>query len=170
MTGKHQHVSYKTLAEQIAQLLAAGGTLGSIYDYSGHDCEVMYTLGHGLYSQGRFADAVKVFGFLAMHNHLERRYMNAFAASLQMTGSHEEAIKCYTLASVMDPTDPAPTFHTCECLIALGMKDNAIEGLELVIAQSRSDAQAPLRDRARALLALLQDPAPATTHTPGEST
>lgn len=168
MTGKNQHVSYRTLAGQVAQHLAAGGTLGALYDYTEHDCEVMYTLGHGLYSQGRFADAVKVFGFLAMHNHLERRYMKALAASLQMTGSHEEAIKFYTLASVMDPTDPVPTFHTCECLIALGMKDNAIEGLELVVAQCRDDAQLPLRERARALAALLKGRAPVSTATPGE--
>lgn len=168
MTARTPPVSFQTLAEQVHQLLAAGGTLGSIYDYTEHDCEVMYTLGHGLYSQGRFADAVKVFGFLAMHNHLERRYMNAFAASLQMVGSHEEAIKFYTLASVMDPTDPAPTFHTCECLIALGMKDNAVEGLQMVVAQCRTEARRPLRERATALMALLENAANVPANRQGE--
>ena len=168
MTATKQHVSVKTLAEQISQLLAAGGTLGAIYDYTDHDCEVMYTLGHGLYAQGRFADAVKVFGFLAMHNHLERRYMYAFAASLQMAGSHQEAIKFYTLASIMDPADPGPAFHTCECLIALGMTDNAIEGLEMVIAQCRTEAQRPLRERAGALMALLKSHRAETTSEQGE--
>ncbi len=168
MTARKTHVSFETLAEQVTRLLAAGGTLGSIYDYTEHDCEVMYTLGHGLYAQGRFADAVKVFGFLAMHNHLERRYMNAFAASLQMVGSHEEAIKFYTLASIMDATDPVPTFHTCECLIALGMKDNAIEGLQMVVAQCRSEAQRPLGERAAALIKLLESPETSATHKQGE--
>lgn len=160
MTPHHTPIAFGKLAEQIAQLLAAGGTLGSIYDLTGQDCEVMYSLGHGLYAQGRFADAVKVFGFLAMHNHLERRYLNAFAAALQMTGSHEDAIKFYTLASAMDPRDPAPTFHTCECLIALGMTDTAIDGLKLVAAQcGAGGAHGALAVRARALLDMLEKPA-----------
>lgn len=143
------------LADQIGELLLAGGTLGSVYDYTDQDYEVLYALGHSLYSQGRYQDAVKAFGFLVMHNHLEPRFMNAFAASLQMVKSYEEALQYYTLASVMDMSDPAPTFHSCECLLALGRVDEAREGLEMVINQCKTPAQEPLKARALALRDLI---------------
>lgn len=144
------------LAEQITELLMSGGTLGSIYEYSEQDYEVLYALGHSLYAQGRYADAVKAFGFLVMHNHLEKRFVNAFASSLQMVKRYEEAVQFYTLASAMDMGDPLPTFHTSECLLALGRVDEAREALGFVIDQSRDEALQPLRERAQALLALLE--------------
>jgi type III secretion system low calcium response chaperone LcrH/SycD len=143
------------LAEQITELLLAGGTLGTVYDYTDQDYEVLYALGHSLYSQGRYMDAMKAFGFLVIHNHLERRFMNAFAASLQMIKSYEEAIKYYTMASVMDMSDPVPTFHTCECMIALGMVDDARQGLGMVIGQCKSPQHDGLKSRAEALLGLI---------------
>lgn len=144
------------LAEQITELLMNGGTLGSIYDYGEEDYEVLYALGHSLYAQGRYADAVKAFGFLVMHNHLEKRFVGAFASSLHMDGRHEEAIQHYTLASAMDMSDPEPTFHTAECLIALGRLEDAREALGFVVAQSQDAARRPLAERASALLALLE--------------
>ena len=144
------------LAGQIAELLMSGGTLGSIHDYTDRDYEALYALGHGLYEQGRYAEAVKAFGFLLMHNHLEKRYVGAFASSLQMARRHAEAVQYYALASAMDMSDPAPTFHTAECLIALNRLDEAREALGFVIAQSADAARQPLRERALALLALLE--------------
>ena len=144
------------LAEQIAELLMSGGTLGSIYDYTEQDYEVLYALGHSLYAQGRYADATKAFGFLVMHNHLEKRYVGAFASSLQMAKRYEQAVQYYTLASAMDMSDPAPTFHTAECLIALNRLDDAREALGFVVAQSSDAAHQPLSERAQALLALLE--------------
>lgn len=144
------------LAEQVSTLLMNGGTLGDTFDYTTEDYEVLYALGHSLYSQGRYTDAMKAFGYLVVHNHLEKRFMNAFASSLQMIKSYEEAIKYYSLTSVMDMGDPGPTFHSCECLLALGQADDARQGLVLVIAQCEDQEQyAPMKTRAEALLALL---------------
>ena len=102
----------ENLPEQIAELLAHGGTLGSVYNYDDTDYEVLYALGHSLYGQTRYQDAMRTFGFLVVHNHMEKRYMNAFAASLQMLKSYKEAIKYYSMASLMDMSDPLPTYHT----------------------------------------------------------
>lgn len=153
--GNAPSVRPERLAEQIADLLLNGGTLGAVYDYDDQDYEVVYALGHSLYAQARYTDAVKVFGYLVMLNHLERRFTNAFASSLQMVKRYEEAIKYYTMTSVMDMRDPVPTFHTCECMIALGMVQEAREGLGVVIGQCRDAAHGPLKERAQALLALL---------------
>ncbi len=163
MAAKTMTVSPEKLAAQIGELITTGGTLGDVYDYTEKDYEVLYALGHSLYSQGRYFDAVKAFGFLVMHNHLEKRYVKAFASSLHMTKRYEEAINYYTLASVMDRSDPVPTFHTCECMIALGMTEEAREGLGMVIGQSGGPERAELKARAQALLTMLPAaPVPAT--------
>lgn len=154
------------LPEQIAELLSHGGTLGSVYNYTAQDYELLYTLGHGLYSQARYEEAMKTFSFLVMHNHLDKRFMNALASSHQMMKNHLEAVKYYSMASLMDMGDPLPTFHTAECFIAMGQTAEAKEALQFVIAQSKTPEKAPLKDRAQALLDLLNGAAdvPAPAH------
>jgi len=151
---------FDTLARQVLDHIGRGGLLGDLIDLDARDYEVLYTLGHRCYTQGQYTDAARVFGFLVMHNHLERRFTMAYAAALQMTRDYGGAISLYTLAAVMDPTDPLPCFHTCECLIALGLKNDAREGLAMVVQQCSGDAHAALRGRAEAVLALVAAQAP----------
>ena len=148
-------VPTEKLAAQVTDLLLAGGTMGDVYDYSEQDYEVLYALGHSMYTQGRYVDAVKAFGFLVIHNHLERRFVNAYASALQMIKSYEDALSFYSLASVMDIEDPAPTFHSGECLLALGRIDDARQALTFTIRDCKKPAHANLKERAEALLKLL---------------
>lgn len=146
------------LPEQVATLLTQGGILGDVYDYNDTDYEVLYALGHSLYSQARYADAMRVFGFLVMHNHLEKRFMNAFASNLQMLKEYKEAIKYYSFASLMDMRDPLPTYHTAECMIAIGYITEAKEALRFVLTQSKEQNLGELYTRAEAMLNLLGKP------------
>lgn len=134
---------------------AAGGTLGDLHGMEDRDYEAMYAVAHGMYSQERYGDAQKLFNFLVACNPFDRRFHQALASSLQMTGDYEQAISYYSMASVMDMKDPVPTFHTAECLAALGRVTEAREALQIVIEQSSSPAHAPLRQRASGLLELL---------------
>jgi hypothetical protein len=59
------------------------------------------------------------------------------------------------MASVMDMADPLPTFHTAECLAALGRLPEAREALEIVIEQATDPAQSALKQRAVGLRDLL---------------
>lgn len=152
---KNGNVSQEQLASEITELLAHGGTLGSIYDYTEADYEVLYALGHSLYSQARYFDAMKAFGYLVVHNHLEKRFLMAFASSLQMLKVYQDAIKYYSMATVMDMTDPKPIFHVAECLLGLGMVKEAKEGLEVALGQCQGDVHEPLKARVQALLDLI---------------
>ena len=143
------------IGNQLLDHFANGGTLGWIFDYEDADYEVLYALGHSMYAQARYSDALRVFGYLVTCNHMEKRFMNAFASSLQMLGSHKDAIKYYSLASVMDMSDPLPTFHTAECMLAIGMAEEAREALGYVLLQSKDEPYAELRQRAQAMLDLL---------------
>lgn len=140
---------------QLGELLSAGGTLGDVYGYTERDYEVVYLLGHSLYSQGRYHDAVKAFSFLVMHNHLERRYISAFASSLQMVERYEDALCYYSVASMLDLSDPVPTLHSAECLLALGRLDDAQQAIDMVLQQAVADDQAALRKRAESLKVLI---------------
>lgn len=162
MTNKTEHEqAMEGLPEKIAELLTGGGTLGAAMDYDETDYEALYALGHNLYSQSHYQDAVRIFGFLVMQNHLEPRYMNAYASSLKMVGNYLEAIKVYSMGSLMDMSDPLPTFHTAECMLALNLVTEAKEALGFVVSQSNAPQYAELKTRALAMLALLDSPAPA---------
>ena len=125
--------------------------------YSDTEYEALYSLGYNHYSQERYLDAVKCFGFLVAHNTMEPRYMSAFACTLQMLKRYREAIQYHSTASVMDLEDPLPTFHTAECFIALEMHQEAREALTLVLAQCDTLQWQDLRQRSETLLARLPE-------------
>ncbi|QJC54942.1 Chaperone protein IpgC [Polaromonas vacuolata] len=146
-----------SLVEDILPLILNGATLGDLLGFEDCSYEALYALGHGFYGQTKYQDAMKIFGYLVMHNHLESRYISAFASSLQMLKRYEEAITYYSLVSVMDMSDPVPTFHTCECLLALGHIPEASQGLELVIEQSQAPERIDLKERAQARLDIIKN-------------
>ncbi|MGE0329463.1 MAG: SycD/LcrH family type III secretion system chaperone [Ramlibacter sp.] len=150
-------MSLDALAQQAVNHLAQGGRLGDIQGLDEYDYEMLYALGHGMYTQGRYADAARVFGFGLLNNHLDRRFTMAYASALQMSGEWAAAIPLYMMAAVMDMNDPHPCFHSCECLLGLGQKAQACEGLAIVVRQC-GDAHPELRERAQAMLQLLSHP------------
>jgi type III secretion system low calcium response chaperone LcrH/SycD len=138
--------------------LGSGGVMGDFAGLDARDYEAVYTLGHNFYAQGKYLEAMRIFSYLVTNNHLERRFVNAFASSLHMVGGYKEAINYYGIAYAMDPRDSAPTFHSCECLIAMGLKAEAKEGLGLIIRRCTAPEQSEIRERSQALLALLNRP------------
>ncbi len=78
-------------------------------------------------------------------------------ACLQMLGRHDDALRAYLLAHVLDVSEPTVALHIAECLIALHRKDDARTALETVVALTEEDvAFAPIRSRAQALASLVQ--------------
>ena len=150
------------LAQQLTDLISRGGYPGMALGLDEPDYQTLYELGSRLYEQARYLDAVKAFGYLCLLKPMERDYESALASSLQMSKNHKEAIRHYTNVSAMDMRDPVPTFHICECMLALGMIDEVREGLVLVIDDCKSPAQQPLRLRAQAMLDLLKNAVPPT--------
>lgn len=155
-------MSPQEFAERLTHALLSGETLGSLRGMTEKDLEAIYSVARQLYAQARYRDARKLFELLMKLNHLEGRYFMAYAACLQMLKQYEPALLYYTMATAFDLSDPKPTFHSCECLIALGRVPEACEGLDIVIEQSDQPAHANLRQRAQALRALIEQQAAAT--------
>ena len=147
------------MTKQVIELISNGGTFGDASGFNENDYEAIYNLGYRSYAQGHFVKAMRIFCYLITQNHLEVRYVNAFAASLQMVGGYEDALKFYSIAFTMDPRDSLTTYHAAECLIALNRTAEAVEGLKIVVGKPVvSDVDKELNSRAQALISHLQQP------------
>ncbi|MCD2512846.1 SycD/LcrH family type III secretion system chaperone [Comamonas endophytica] len=156
MTASTADVSEtEQLSERIVEFLSAGGTLGELHGHGEAHLESLYALGHHLYSNTRYHDAKLIFGYLVIQNHREPRYTNAYASSLKMTGDAKEAIKYYSISSMLDMDDPFPTFYTAECLLTLNFITEAKEALGFVLQRCDAPQYSELKARAEAMLGLL---------------
>ena len=144
--------------------LTQGGTLGDLRGLTAKEYEAMFLVGHTLYGQKRYEDAEQVFAFLVMNNPYDRRFAQALGSAKQMLGQYADAIGYYSIASMFEMTDPVPTFHTAECLAALGKPEDALDALGFVIKHSTKPEHDKLKHRAQAMIELLKatNPAPAT--------
>lgn len=138
-----------------ADHLARGGDLRDILPFSEADDESLYALGYMLYGQALYAQAMPIFALLVARNVADPRFAIAYAACLQMQDRHELAMGYYMAASMQDPTNPAPLYHTCECLIATGHPGPARQGLDLVQEIGEAARDAALLKKARGLRALI---------------
>ncbi len=142
--------------EEITDFLFAGGTVADLYRIEARQLEAVYAHAFNLYGQARWNEALRIFSFLALQNHLERRFHIGKAACLQMLKRYEDALRAYGLAHVLDVSEPTVALHIAECCIALRRKEDARTALETVmVLADESPAFAPIRARAKALAALL---------------
>jgi hypothetical protein len=58
---------------------------------------------------------------------------------------------------VLDMTDPVPTFHTAECLAAMGQLEDARDALDMVVKHCRTEKHDALKARAQAMLEIVQN-------------
>jgi type III secretion system low calcium response chaperone LcrH/SycD len=145
------------LTREVADFLFAGGTVAALYGLDADELEALYALAYNLYNQARWAQALKLFSFLTFHDHLERRFHLGRAACLQMLKQHEDALRAYGLAYVLDVLDPMVSLRIAECLIALRRKEDALTALETVVALTEAGSEfAPIRQRAVALATLIR--------------
>jgi type III secretion system low calcium response chaperone LcrH/SycD len=151
------------LLEELQGHFRQGGTLGDLQGFEDKDYEAIYAVGHGLYTQGKNAEASKVFGFLMMHNPYDRRFPIAMGAAQQMLGKFADAIGFYALGIVLDMSDPVPLFHTAECLAAIGERDDARDAFNNVITLCNKPEYQALREKTAVRLQLMQASAQETT-------
>ncbi|MVW70486.1 MULTISPECIES: SycD/LcrH family type III secretion system chaperone [unclassified Bordetella] len=142
------------LGQSVVKLLRSGAAFTS--ESQAEENEAIYAVGHGMYEQGRYVEAFKVFSLLVIRNHLEPRYLFALGGACQMLGKYTEALQHYMAAAMGLDDDPLPIFHAAQCLIATSHVDEARESLELVL-DICPEHQTSLRNRAQMLLDELQN-------------
>ena len=143
------------LGHDLVSFLSMGRGLGDLNGYRREHHDLVYQLAHGYYEQGKYSEALKLFTLLMTWNHLERRYIFGYAACMQMLKDYKTAIKYFQLAHALDSNDFSALLHGCECLTALGMREEAIQGLEIVVRAAKEFEDDELLRRATAKLQLL---------------
>lgn len=147
---------FEKLWAHVSEHLTRGGTLGDLRGFTAKEYEAMFLVGHTLYGQGKYQDAEQVFAFLVMNNPYDRRFAQALGSAKQMLGQYADAIGYYSLASMFEMSDPVPTFHTAECLAALGQTDDAQDALRMVVSHCQKPEHETLKRRASAMLQIMQ--------------
>jgi type III secretion system low calcium response chaperone LcrH/SycD len=140
------------LSSQFVSALAKGGTLGSMRDITPSECDALYAVAYGMYEQARYEQALPLFSYLVILDHLERRYLLALAATLHMLARHEDALPHYIAAMVLGVDDPEPAMRCGECLRDLRKFDEAAESFELALSLCKTPLHAQIRSRCIAQL------------------
>jgi type III secretion system low calcium response chaperone LcrH/SycD len=146
------------LAELAEQIIAGRTDLAVIQGITDDELEAVYTLGHGFYGSGKYADALEMFRFLCVHRHLEARYWFGLAATNQMLGEIPAAVQAYGVCALLDVDDPQVPLRAAECFRQLGDETNARSALEAAIIVAGADPKkAAYAERARLMLGALQN-------------
>lgn len=148
-------------AQALLQLMGGGVTLAALSGITPRRLEAYYALGYTCYRSGRYQDAERIFSFVLLQNHLDARTHKALGMTLQMQRKHEQALKPYGAASLMDLTDPEPVVRMAECLLALARLDEALGALDFAQGMFRRRPDARLSQRVEAIRELITKP-----HTP----
>jgi type III secretion system low calcium response chaperone LcrH/SycD len=140
--------------EQMVAEIAQGRTdLAAVTGLTDRDLEAIYAVGHGLYTAGKYDEALNFFQVLCICRQTEARYWFGLGACAQVLGDAATALRGYGMAALFDTENPQTSLRAAECLIKLGDAKTARTALEAVVLLTEGKAQyAAYRERARLML------------------
>ncbi len=118
--------------EDLLKNIQEGYSIAAAMGFSKDKLEAVYAIGYQFFNQGKYEKAMKLFGFLLIHEQSDRRFFIAFGTCLQMLNAPNEAIKYLSIASVWEPSDPAPAVKIAECLLSLNRSSEAYDLLKKI--------------------------------------
>lgn len=125
-------ITEEDLAKAVQDVLS-GKPLYEAAGWNAEQVQSLYTTAYHHYTSGSFQEALEIFKILLVMNSMDNRVWLGFGASAQMLKKHEEALKAYGYASLLDPMNPKPFFHAMECHIALKNFEEAKTAGEYVV-------------------------------------
>ena len=121
-----------SLEELARRCLMDGAALADVQGHTEDEMEAVYHLAYNAYRQGKYADARKLFSFLALNDHLDSRFWMGLAATCQVSGDYRQAVAGYEMAAVLEATSPWPAFHAGECYMAMNDWERSAKALQAV--------------------------------------
>lgn len=134
--------------------LLSGKSLGEIMGFGEEALQDFYAAAYQLYQAGRDSEAADAFFFLAALHPSVQVYWLGLGMAEQCLSHYEKALEAYSMASLLEPQDPLPYYHSAACYHALQDSLNARKSLEMAL-EYFGDEDAPLQATARAALASL---------------
>lgn len=101
--------------------------------------EALYEVAYRLYEGGKFEDAEHAFRFLTTIDPLVKKNWMGLGASLQMRKKTAKALEAYSVAAVIDESDPYVSLHAADCFFALDSKEGAFAALEAAEAIAKEN-------------------------------
>ena len=115
-------IDTKKVAEAVKSLAMDGSTLKQLKGVTNDELEAVYSLAFGYYRTGKFDEALKLFQFLVLFDHLNAKFWFGLGAVQQATKNYQDAVASYGYCSFLNLENPKPQLHAAECFLALGDK------------------------------------------------
>ena len=125
-----QKIDTDKLAEGIKSLVKDNATLKQVKGVTNGELEAVYSLAFGYYRTGKYDEALKLFQFLVLFDHLNAKFWFGLGATQQAIKDYQGAVASYGYCSFLNLENPNPQFHAAECFLAIGDKRNAASALE----------------------------------------
>jgi type III secretion system low calcium response chaperone LcrH/SycD len=127
------------LTKKIQAQLKEGKTVKDALGVSTESLENVYSLAYGKYQEGNYAAASNLFRYIVMLDPHTYKYALGLAASLHRGKDYQKAANYYVMASLLQPKDPVPYFHSADCFIHIDQPKVALSGLTMAILASGDD-------------------------------
>lgn len=147
-------------AEEILKHLETGGTLKAVVNLADEELEAIYAVAYNYFTARKFDQAVQLFKFLCLYDHMEPRWAYGLGIAQQQRGDFAAALNAYGLATLLDIEDPRPQVQAGYCLMATNQWPEAVSALEGAVMACADDARyAGLREQAENMLVTAREKA-----------
>ena len=143
-------IDTKKIADAVKSMAMDGSTLKQLRGVSNEELEAVYSLAFGYYRTGKFEEALKLFQFLVLFDHLNAKYWFGQGAVQQALKDYQSAVVSYGYCSFLKLDNPKPQLHAAECFLAMGDKRNAASSLEALNEYCPKDTDIGREYRAKA--------------------
>ena len=113
------------LATNVVKGSLAGEPLKIAKGISDEELNAVYSLAYSYYNTGRYDEALKLFKFLVMFDHMSQKFWTGLGSVYQVTKRWDDAIAAYAQAMVLDSSRPKPIYYAALCYFAKGEKLHA---------------------------------------------
>ncbi|MEJ0017882.1 MAG: SycD/LcrH family type III secretion system chaperone [Acetobacteraceae bacterium] len=138
------------LADIVLDIAEGRTDLAAVAGLTDRDLEAIYAVGHGLYTAGKYDEALNFFQVLCICRQTESRFWFGLGACAQVLGDAGTALRAYGMAAVFDTENPQISLRAAECLIKLGDATTARTAFEAVVELTEGKPQfTAYRERAR---------------------
>ena len=145
-----QKIDTAKVAKGVEALIKENATLKQLKGVTNEELEAVYALAFGYYRTGKYDEALKLFQFLVLFDHLNAKYWMGLGAAQQVLKDYQNAVVSYGYCSFLKLDNPKPQLHAAECFLAMGDKRNAASSLEALNEYCPTDTDVGREYRAKA--------------------
>ncbi len=132
--------------EKLGKNISAQGSLTK-HGYSPEDFDCLYSLAYSLYQSGDYKRARTVFHHLTVCKPMEAKHWFGLASVFQMERGYENALTGWSMAAMLESSNPLPHYHAAECLFSLDEKKEGLKALQEVKKRLAQGDQEELREK-----------------------